>query len=217
MSVLAEITVPADEFVLTDTLTTEPGMRVEIQRVVAGSERVTPYFWAASGNFETFEQALRDDSTIEDMLTLEEQSDDERFYRVTWESGDANLLSAVSDTKATVLEAVTDDGDEWSLKVLFPDRDALSTFHDYCVAHDFSFGLERVYSADNPQEAGEYDVTREQQEALEAAYHAGYFAVPRETTLTELADDLGISSNALSARLRRGHRNLLSNTLVHEE
>jgi predicted DNA binding protein len=112
---------------------------------------------------------------------------------------------------------VTDDGDESKLKVLFPSRDALSAFHDYCVSHDFAFGLERVYSADNPQEVGEYDVTHQQQEALEAAYDAGYFAVPRETTLTDLAGDLDISSNALSARLRRGHRNLLSNTLVHEE
>ncbi|WP_135828484.1 helix-turn-helix domain-containing protein [Halorussus halobius] len=217
MSVLAEITVPASEFVLTDTLTTAPGMRIEIKRVVAGSARVTPYFWATGGDFEAFEQALRDDPTIEDMLTLEEQSDDERFYRVTWESGDPNLLSAVSDTKATILEAVTDDGDEWSLKVLFPDRDALSAFHGYCVAHEFSFQLERVYTADNPEEAGEYEVTNEQQEALKAAYEAGYFDVPRQTTLTELADRLGISSNALSARLRRGHRNLLSNTLVHDE
>jgi hypothetical protein len=41
--------------------------------------------------------------------------------------------------------------------------------------------------------------------------------VPREVTLTELADRLDISRNALSARLRRGHRNLLANTLVHEE
>ncbi|WP_263654245.1 helix-turn-helix domain-containing protein [Halomicrobium urmianum] len=49
------------------------------------------------------------------------------------------------------------------------------------------------------------------------AYHAGYFEVPRATTLADVADDLDISRNAASARLRRGHRNLLASTLVHDE
>ncbi|WP_137287035.1 helix-turn-helix domain-containing protein [Halorussus salinisoli] len=216
MSVLAELTVPASEFVLADTLTTAPGMRIEIKRVVAGTQHVTPYFWASGGDFETFEQGLRDDPTVQDILTLEEQDDDERFYRVTWESGKASLLSAASDAKATILEAVSDE-ESWELKVLFPSQDALSEFHDYCVSNDFSFQLDRVYRAENPQERAEYGVTDEQQEALVAAYDAGYFGVPRETTLTELADRLDISRNALSARLRRGQRNLLSNTLVHDE
>lgn len=60
-------------------------------------------------------------------------------------------------------------------------------------------------------------MTEDQQEALEVAYHAGYFAIPREQTQTEITEQLNISRNALSARLRRGHRNLLANTLIHEE
>jgi predicted DNA binding protein len=217
MSVLAELTVPANEFVLADTLRTVPDVRIEIKRVVAGTEHVTPYFWAADGNLETFEAALRDDRTIDDIRTLEEQADSERFYRVTWQTNVESLMSAISDAKATVLEAVSDDGKRWELKILFPDRDALSTFHDYCLAKDFSFRLERVYRPENPQEKGEYGVTNDQQEALTAAFGAGYFDVPRDSTLTELAEELGISRNAVSARLRRGQRNLLSNTLVHEE
>ena len=216
MSVLAELTVPASEFVLADTLTTVPGMRIEIKRVVAGTERITPYFWASGGDFDAFERGLRDDETVQEILTLEEQDGDERFYRVTWQSNSANLLSAASDARATILEAVSDE-ETWELKILFPNRNALSEFHDYCVSNDFSFQLERVYRAENPQEQAEYDVTDEQQEALVAAYDAGYFDVPRGITLTELADRLDISRNALSARLRRGHRNLLSNTLVHDE
>ena len=216
MSVLAEIAVPASEFVLTDTLTTVPDTRIEIKRVVAGTENVTPYFWAFGGNLERFEQTLRDDPSTREILTLEENQENERFYRVIWQGDVPNLLTAVSDAKATVLEAMSDE-EEWELKVLFPDQEALTQFHDYCIEHDFSFQLQRVYRPENPQEQGEYDVTDEQLEALVAAYDAGYFNVPRDQTLTELADQLGISRNALSARLRRGTRNLLSNTLVHEE
>lgn len=236
MSVLVELTAPADEFVLADTMTAAPDMRIEIKRVVAGTEEVTPYFWASGGDFDAFEQALRDDEWTRDVLTLEEHGDgspetageqgndgsedygnDERFYRVTWKTDAPNLIDAMTDAKAAILEAVSDGSDSWKLKVLFPNRDALSQFHDYCVEHGFSFELQRVYQPENPQEEAEYEVTDEQQEALVAAYHAGYFDVPRDRTLTELADELDISRNALSARLRRGHRNLLANTLVHEE
>lgn len=226
MSVLAEFTVPASEFVLADTLTAAPGMRIEIKRVVGGTDYVTPYFWAVGGDFGAFEGALRADENVRDVLTLEEhdephgddqEDEEERFYRVTWGADVPNLISAVSDAEATVLEAVSGDNGRWEVKVLFPDEAALTAFHDYCHDHEFSLELRRVYHPENPQEQAEYGLTQEQQEALEAAYHAGYFGVPREQTLTELAEDLGISRNALSARLRRGHRNLLANTLVHED
>lgn len=225
MSVLTEFLIPANEFVLATTLTASPDMRIEIKRVVGGESHVTPYFWAFGSDFRTFEDALREDDTVQEVLILEEPEGDtgredreeERFYRVTWEMPVPNLISAVSNAKATVLDAVTTDDDRWEVKILFPDDEALSGFREYCVEHDFDFEPTRVYRPENPKEQGEYGVTTEQQEALEAAYHQGYFGVPREHTLTELAEYLDISRNALSARLRRGQRNLLSNTLIHEE
>lgn len=217
MSAIAELTVPASEFVLSDALAEVPDVHVEIKRVVAEAERVTPYFWASGTDFDAFEAALRDDETVREISILEERADDERFYRVTWQAGVESLMTPISDAEATILEAVTEGGRRWELKMLFPSREALSEFHDDCVSREFSFRLERVYQPDNPQEEAAYGVTADQQEALRAGYDAGYFDVPRETTLTELADRLDISRNALSARLRRGQRNLLSNTLVHEE
>lgn len=225
MSILTEFIVPADEFVLADTLTVTPEIRIEIKRVVGGESHVTPYFWAFGDDIDEFEQALRDDDMVREVLTLQEQEEqaghdeeeEERFYRVMWEMNVPNLITAVSDAKATVLEAASGDDGDWEVKILFPSEESLSGFRDYCLKHDFSFQPQRVYRPENPEEQAEYDVTPDQQEALEAAYHAGYFEFPRDRTLTELADDLDISRNALSARLRRGHRNLLSNTLIHEE
>ncbi|SNZ04625.1 hypothetical protein SAMN06269185_0624 [Natronoarchaeum philippinense] len=216
MSVLCEITVPAEEFVLEDALTSAPDMRIEIKRVVAGPEDVTPYFWAYGDSVEAFDRALRDDETISNMVILEEQENDERFYRVSWNGAVPNLLSAITDAKATILEAVSGDDHRWELKMLFPDRDALTEFHAYCIDNDLDFELERVYRPENPQETAEYGVTDDQHEALTAAYDAGYFGVPREETLGEVAERLDISTNALSTRLRRGQRNLLSNTIVHD-
>lgn len=225
MSVLAEFTVPAADFVLADTLTAAPDMHVEIKRVAAGKLHVTPYFWASGGDFSAFDEALREDDMVLDVLTLEEhdeteeaaQETEERFYRVVWESDVPNLIEGVSDAKATVLEAQTAEGRQWEVRVLFPDEEALSTFNEYSLEHDLSYEPRRLYRPEKPADSASYGVTDAQQEALEAAYHGGYFEVPRETSLTELASTLDISRNALSARLRRGHRNVLENTLIHEE
>ncbi|GAA0260112.1 helix-turn-helix domain-containing protein [Haladaptatus pallidirubidus] len=216
MSVLAEFIIPANEFVLADTLLTVPEMYIEIQRVVTGEQHVTPYFWASGGDFTTFERAIRQDSTVQEVLTLENHDDNKRFYRVVWQSQSPSLLSALSEAKATIIEAVSEKGEIWEMKILFPSHETLSRFHDFCLEHEIDFEVEHIYHAENPQEA-EYGVTVDQQEALVAAFHAGFFRVPRDNSLTELADELGISRNALSARLRRGQHNLLSHTLIHDE
>lgn len=51
-----------------------------------------------------------------------------------------------------------------------------------------------------------------------AAFDAGYFTVPRETTLTELADPLNKSPQAVLEQLRRGTGDLVKSTLItHNE
>jgi len=45
------------------------------------------------------------------------------------------------------------------------------------------------------------------------AYERGYFDTPRETSLEEIAEELGITQQSLSSRLRRGHRRLIKATL----
>ncbi|WP_254529044.1 helix-turn-helix domain-containing protein [Natrinema gelatinilyticum] len=224
MTTLAEFIVPAEEFVLAETLTIAPDMEIEIKRVAGGESTVTPYFWATGGDFNRFEEALREDDMVLEVLTLEEHEElaqedqvDERFYRVTWKMEVPNLVAAVSEAKATVLEAISEDTNQWEVKILFPSEEALSEFHDYYIEHDFDIQPRRVYRPGNPEEQAEYEVSEKQQDALEAAYHAGYFAVPREYTLTEIAEQLNISRNALSARLRRGQRNLLANTIMHRD
>ena len=52
------------------------------------------------------------------------------------------------------------------------------------------------------------NVTPKQAEALRMANERGWFEVPRDATLGEIADELGISTQAASDRMRRGMRNI---------
>ena len=214
MSVLTEFTVPVEEFILHETLKRVSTIHIEIERVVADSEYVTPYFWASGETFDPFERALKNDKTVE-FFTLLKEHGDERFYRVSWRQHTGTIGHAVSKLKASILEA-TSDGRSWFLKLLFPSEASLTDFHDYCANYDLSFQLTRLYESRHPNAFGKYEVTPKQREALVTALDSGYFSVPRGVTLEHVAGELDISPNALSTRLRRGHANLITNTLRHE-
>lgn len=215
MSILTELTVPARNFVLSETLQAVPDVHVEIERVVADEEQITPYFWAAGDDFSAFEDALERDNTIQDIVTLEEH-DEERLYRGYWEQDSDDITRAVSLVEATILEASSDNS-EWDVRMLFPDEQTLTQFHDHCSEHDIVYELTRLYDSCHPEALGKYEITPKQREALLVALDRGYFEVPRATTLKGVADVLDISQNALSTRLRRGHANLIGNTLRHED
>jgi len=59
-----------------------------------------------------------------------------------------------------------------------------------------------------PTDEGSAPLTDKQLEVLNAALEHGYYECPRETQLKELADEIGISHQALSERMRRANKQL---------
>jgi predicted DNA binding protein len=212
MSIIAELVIPPEEFVLADTLAAVPDATVEIERVAAAAEdRVTPYIWTLSDDLDAFDAALRDDDTARDPQRLESDKN-EGLYRVDWHPEDHGFVKELGRSDATVLKAVADD--EWRIRFLFPDDDDLSSFHDRCQRAGVTFSVERLYHPNDPGDFEEYALTDEQRTALLTAAQKGYFAVPREANLADVADDLDISANALSSRLRRGTESLVTDALT---
>ncbi|MFC4988113.1 helix-turn-helix domain-containing protein [Saliphagus infecundisoli] len=64
---------------------------------------------------------------------------------------------------------------------------------------------------------GQFDLTTGQEEALTMALARGYCDIPRTVDMEELADELGVSHQALSERLRRAHGTLVGNALERRE
>ncbi len=57
-------------------------------------------------------------------------------------------------------------------------------------------------------------LTDAQYDALVTAYRSGYFEEPRALSLSELAEELGISPTAASGRLRRATKRLVETQLA---
>lgn len=67
---------------------------------------------------------------------------------------------------------------------------------------------------DHTPEAGRFGLTEKQVDTLVLALQHGYFDVPRDTQAQEVADELGISYQALSERLHRATSRLVENGLL---
>ena len=61
---------------------------------------------------------------------------------------------------------------------------------------------------------GKFGLTDEQRTPLEMAFKFGYYNVPWDVGLMASSKELNISHQAASERLRRGHRNLVQNTII---
>jgi predicted DNA binding protein len=88
---------------------------------------------------------------------------------------------------------------------------SLSRAHKTAQEAGFQFDVQTIYEDVRGVQHG---LTEAQRETLVAAFEAGHFTVPRETSLSELAKQLETSHQALSELLRRGTGTLIESTLI---
>lgn len=101
----------------------------------------------------------------------------------------------------------------WTLRLQFPDRDAAAAFRDRCEAAGVDGSVDALYERDVPPRAARLRLTEPQRRALAVAARRGYFEVPRQTSLAGVAEELDVSSQAASERVRRGLDSLVEEVL----
>lgn len=208
MSTIAELAIPADAFALRQTLEAAADLNVEVERVVASDPgHVMPYVWFSgdAATLATVDDTLATDPSVDDATRLVAR-DDESLYRIDWANDVVVMLHALTDADATVLDAYVETG-QWQFRVLFPDREALSRTYEFATEQGLPIEILRIHRLEERRH-GRYGLTDPQYESLVAALEYGYYEIPREMDMDELSDELGISHQALSERLRRAHRTL---------
>jgi predicted DNA binding protein len=212
MSVILEFTIDDENFSFGRILDRPPGMHLELERVVPTGEIVMPYVWATGGDHEVFEEQVRANSAVAELLALD-RIDDRVLYRIEWATRPTDLLEAIAEAGGVVLEAEGDD--RWAFRLRFVDHDGLSTFHNFVLEHSLPLHVDRTYTLSEETDHGQqFGLTQTQREALVLATERGYFDVPSGTTLDELAEELGITRQALSERIRRGNGTVLREVLL---
>ncbi|MEF8839218.1 MAG: helix-turn-helix domain-containing protein [Haloarculaceae archaeon] len=214
--VSADLRVQHPDLVLTDALRHDGTATVRpASESAAESESGTYVYTVTSSDFERFEAGLRDDPTIADFeRVIHTAEEDSAIYSLQY-TNEAILFSpAVSASNGVVLE-MENDGTSWLMTVWLPDRQELSDTWEYAEQNDIDLELQRITDYTDVVAPGD-GLTDSQQEALLVAYEAGYFEEPRDASLDDVADELGISQPAAGGLLRRGVRRLVQTTLADD-
>ncbi|MDG5775093.1 helix-turn-helix domain-containing protein [Haloarculaceae archaeon H-GB1-1] len=211
MATVMEFTSPAEEFPLGSVFENLPGVTVELERLIPHETLIIPYFWVRGVETEAIEAAFDPHPGVTD-IRLIDSVEDEYLMRAEWEQEYFGVLSALAKANVAVLTGIGTK-DKWRFEVRGESQEAIADFREYCQDNDIPIEITAVHAMLPIQGEG-YELTETQCEALVLAYERGYFDSPRKVSLEEVAEELGITQQSLSSRLRRGHRRLIGATLA---
>ena len=209
MSVILDHAFGPEGLVLEETLAATD-VRFEVERVTA-PEPTNPrlFIWIA-GALDAFDAALDGDPTVSDVKTLREEESRRLYSLRTTDATDTVLYPLWTELGGEGLTGRYVDG-WWHARIRFPSRADAATYQDALVEHGVESRLKSIHCDDG--EVPGSTVTPEQRAALRAAHRTGYFEVPRDATMSDLAEELGVSTQAVSERLRRGYARLVEREL----
>ena len=183
-----------------------PDLRLEIEQIVACSpDTLSVTLWAET-EWRRFETALERAETVSTHRLLRAEGNRVRCQlrmpvvgTTYWDW--TSLGGVLLDATAT-RQGVT-------VRMEFPDREAVTTYRKRCLEVDRGFVLRSLTDIDSASELNSRSLSVSQREILASAIESGYFGVPRGISMVELAAKHDISDQAASERLRRGLSNLL--------
>ena len=145
--------------------------------------------------------AIRGHEAIEQYELLEREA--ERAL-TKYETSDTDLYEFVEQAELTI-EFPVDVRNGWYEFDLTGTREEFEYLRNALEAGGVSFELDSLVSTTGSESL----LTDRQHELLDVAVREGYFEVPRECTLAELAEVVGVDKSTASTVLRRGESTLL--------
>ncbi|OVE84191.1 helix-turn-helix domain-containing protein [Natronolimnobius baerhuensis] len=219
MTTVVELEIPAERLGLARTFDRVPTFECEVGGLIGDT---APLVHVSGPDRHTVERALEDDPSVSVVACLSGETQSTGASATRWlfrlEFGSEIKLfqEIVSSNNGAMLSARSHDN-TWSLRLLYHDRKSVSASHALFEQYDYHVNVTRITetdSADLDLDRLETPLTETQYETITMAHELGYFDVPRQVTLEELASELDISHQALSERLRRSHDALISSELT---
>lgn len=215
MAIEASFTIQQADFPLSGVFEQLEDVTIELDRVVPTGNTVIPYFWIYADDTDKLSTDLSADIGI-DQVKVIDQLEKQMFVRIDWNLDHESVLTAIVNTDITLLSGIGKEK-QWTFEVRASAQQELSDFRMYCQDHDIPIELTELHAISSLKSDREYDLTDGQRKALVLAYSNGYFDSPRDATQDDIADELGITRQAVSSRLHRGIRRLVASTLIAPE
>ncbi|MFC6838063.1 helix-turn-helix domain-containing protein [Halomarina ordinaria] len=216
MSITAKVHVKHDRMALVPTLRTLDDVRIRVITQGTTSPGMTVFpFLVEYDDRAALEAAFEADETVHD-YELVDWTDGTGIYYIEHTPETKLISTAVTRANGYLVHTET-RGNGWLVRLLLPDREALNAVWTYATENDITLDIVEIYGNEDASGDRSFGLTTEQKAALQLAYEKGYFSEPRDISLSEVAEEIGLSSTAMSGRLRRGMRNLVAATIADQE
>lgn len=214
MTSKARMVLPPEEMPVSTAIARLPGCQYRVEESAFTGRDRTLHLWITCEDSTPIEPALAADSSIETYERLVHRDSDHLFELEL--SHRLLLPRAIIRCHGGVVSEAYGHENAWILVVRFPDRDSISDVDDEFARHNVEVAYDAIVQTGTPRAGAFAMLTECQREALIAAFEEGFFEVPRQITLAELADQFGVSHQALSERFRRAYETLVKEHLVAE-
>ncbi|SFC34793.1 hypothetical protein SAMN05444422_107129 [Halobiforma haloterrestris] len=168
---------------------------------------------SAAPNATAVKRSISADNVCHSAVTVESESEGEAERRYVSERIEGGCFCATLSRFDCVFDVEGVSDGSLLVSVIVEDRETIGRIVDALERDATAVRLRRLTRLPNEAETSlEVDttkITEKQREAVELAVELGYYGRPREATLEDLADELGISKSAVSQRL-----NAVETTLV---
>jgi hypothetical protein len=166
------------------------------------------------------ENALTNAYDVEKWECIGQAGDTRRYQALPALSLDEQLGEHLDDlaglqalaTADAFIERIDVVPDGWRQTGWFADRETFKRFSSFWQ-QNADFQLHRLTPDKDSEPAGD-GLTDRQREALRIAYERGYFDIPRQASLEDVAAELDLSPSSVSERLRRAQTQLIEETVA---
>ena len=196
---------------LNDTFRRVPDVQIRLERTVTTGARDGSCLWIAASDPEAVDAAFERDPSVRAFERIAARRD-EWLYDVAF-APDARPPQETLGESGAVVSGVYGENAVWTVRLRVDSRAALSSAADQLEDDGYRVRVDRIWEVGG-SDGGTDGISPCHVSTLHQALAAGYYEVPRETDLKELAGELGISHQALSERLRRAHRQTASLALT---
>ncbi|WP_224269723.1 bacterio-opsin activator domain-containing protein [Haloprofundus salinisoli] len=180
---------------------------------VTGTDPSVEFFTVTDGDVETFLERAADSEPIARQRLVRE-TDDGALVQLVFE--EESIAETLTDLGTTVDTLVVDEHGATAVALLPQHGDVGTCMRGLRERYD-DVGLRsrrqierRPLTDEDFVSAAESDLTNRQRNVLKAAYLAGYFDQPRESSGKDVATSLDISSATFHQHIRAGERKLVS-------
>lgn len=122
------------------------------------------------------------------------------------------LSHIINDSGCFLELAIKSDDNDTILHLLGTDVDSINKFLDSAKSAGFDVRVVSIY-----EKKSWGGLTYRQEKDLRMAFESGYYSIPSQITLDDLAAKMGISKSTLNITLRRAERKIISDYLTNTE